>query len=421
MRQRLAALRARTRRSDALVIAGWCLLDLVAWGGFPLDPDAAVGIRLLVVGYAAAGFAVLRWQRTRPVLVFAVLWAHSLLAHQLSFMEYRPTVGVLVALYAVASRRGAILGLVAAVLSLAPETLTGASAVTATSGADLSAAVLVNTTFYLILSLTVWAIGVRVRAARLRAEELEYRREMATRDAVHAERGWIARELHDTVAHAVTVIVLQAAGARRIIDNSPDRAEAALHTIEDVGTATMDEMRQLLAVLSTGDDTGTGGYQLGLKDLDSLLGRIRAGGITVTLQVEGEPSELDPGVDLAAYRTVQETLTNATRHSGPGTRVTVQLIWTDDTLTVQVTDDGSGIPTTHTLSTGHGLVGLGERVALLGGQLRAGPAPDGGFRVSVTLPVPPIPVPAATTQDAVPTSPAPPTGPDVSVQSPPKG
>jgi signal transduction histidine kinase len=291
----------------------------------------------------------------------------------------------------VATRRGPWTGLVALVASAVPDGLTIAGVVGSAAAADRAATLVVNTTFYLILSLTVWGIGSRVRSARRHADDLEYRREMATRDAVHAERGWIARELHDTVAHAVTVIVLQAAGARRIIDNSPMRASQALETIEEVGKQTMDEMRQLLSVLHAGSpDTGQG-YQLGLKDLDSLFRRIRAGGVEIRLHSEGEPSELDPGVDLAAYRTVQETLTNATRHSGPGTQVTVQLIWSDHTLVVQVTDDGSGEPSppAHTLSTGHGLVGLGERIALLGGRLQAGPGPDGGFRVSVTLPVPP--------------------------------
>lgn len=391
---RQASSRPTPTRNDALLIAGCCLLDLVVWGGFPRDRSAGDGPGWVaaVLAYAVVGFAALLWRRRFPVAVFAFLLAHALLAHQLSWLDYAPTVGLLVALYAVSTRRNTVLGLLAAVASLIPDSLTIAEVLRSTPPAQRVATLTVNLTFYLILSFTVFGIGARVRTAWRTAEDLDYRREMATREAVHAERGWIARELHDTVAHAVTVIVLQAAGARRIIETSPGRATQALATIEDVGKQTMDEMRQLLAVLQPGArGGGDGGYQLGLKDVDSLVRRIRASGVSVGLQVEGQPSELDPGVDLAAYRTVQETLTNATRHSGPGTHVTVQLIWGEATLTVQVTDDGSGaVPApAHVLSTGHGLVGLGERIALLGGRLQAGPAPEGGFRVSVTLPVPP--------------------------------
>jgi signal transduction histidine kinase len=369
-----------------------CLVDLVVFGGFPRYPDAGAGTRAFVLAYAAAGFAALLWRRRHPVTVFAVLWAHSMLARELSFMDYQPTVGVLVALYAVATHRRVGVGLAATVASLCPDAFAVARLARSTASDVRTVTLVVNSTFYLILSFTVSGIGLRARSTRRQAEDLDYRREMATREAVHAERGWIARELHDTVAHAVTVIVLQAAGARRIIDNSPGRASLALETIEDVAKQTMDEMRQLLAILHTGDPASGAtapGYQLGLKDLDSLFRRIRVGGVSVGLQIEGEPTDLDPGVDLAAYRTVQETLTNATRHSGPGTQVTVQLIWSANALVVAVTDDGSGAPEqpTRTLSTGHGLVGLGERIALLGGRLQAGPAPDGGFRVSVTLPV----------------------------------
>ena len=212
--------------------------------------------------------------------------------------------------------------------------------------------------------------------------------------AISAERARISRELHDIVSHSVTVMVLLAAGARRVMDTTPERARTALAQIEQTGTHAMEELGRMLQVLRTGrqwDEPGRDGVgRPGLGEVYDLLAGVRAAGIKVDLQVQGEPRGVAPSVGIAAYRVVQEALTNITRHDGPGARATVRIAWADELL-VEIRDDGGGVPQAEVadrLSTGHGLAGLAERVAVAGGRLEAGQLPaGGGFRVAATLPV----------------------------------
>jgi signal transduction histidine kinase len=216
---------------------------------------------------------------------------------------------------------------------------------------------------------------------------------MAAREAASAERGWIAAELHDTVAHAVTMIVLQAAGARRIHGVEPEQVPKCLAAIENLGTQAMTELRQLLEVLRPTDPAAssapTAGYRLGIKDLDSLVRRVRDAGVSARIETEGQPRDLPVESDLAVYRTVQEALTNISKHGGPGSTGTVRLVWGAELLTIQVVDDGRGLRQQRGFvpSTGHGLRGLRERLNLLGGQLYAGPEAQSGFVVTATLPI----------------------------------
>ncbi|MGH8921399.1 MAG: sensor histidine kinase, partial [Actinomycetes bacterium] len=202
-----------------------------------------------------------------------------------------------------------------------------------------------------------------------------------------------ARELHDIIAHYVSVMLLQAAGARRILTSEPDRAARALANIEHSGMQATEELRRLLGVIRADDPVKTDeepSIQYGLDDLEPLLGRIQAAGVPVRLLIHGRPRDLDPSVDQSAYRIVQESLTNVTKYAGRGADTTVELRWEDDLVHLTVTDDGSGQldrPPVQ-LSTGHGLVGLRERATAVGGQLHAGPLPGGGFQVTVTLPTP---------------------------------
>jgi signal transduction histidine kinase len=239
------------------------------------------------------------------------------------------------------------------------------------------------------------ARGLRHRAllARelaLRNERLEVEREAQAAAAVSDERRRIARELHDVVAHSVSVMVVQSGAARRVLDAEPDNAVAALAEVERSGRQALSELRRLLGLMRDGDaDVAVREPQPTLAGLDDLVERARDAGLPVELRQEGRPFALPMGCDLAAYRVVQEALTNALKHAGDGARAKVLLRWTDDRLELDISDTGRGLDATvpdQDGPLGQGLVGMRERVALCGGDLEAGPGPSGGFRVRATIP-----------------------------------
>jgi len=227
-----------------------------------------------------------------------------------------------------------------------------------------------------------WAVGRMVHYRRLRETQLE--REKAEAEAAIAdERSRIARELHDVVAHAISVIVLQARGGRKLLDEEPAEARQALDAIERTASQALGEMRRLLGLLRESDEELALTPQPTLARLDDLVTRVREAGLPVELTVEGQPSELPPGVDLSAYRIVQEALTNALKHAGPATaRVTMR--YGDGELDLEISDDGAGSGNGD--SGGQGLTGIRERVAVFGGDVEAGRQPDGGYTVRVRLP-----------------------------------
>jgi signal transduction histidine kinase len=239
------------------------------------------------------------------------------------------------------------------------------------------------------------ARGLRHRAllARelaLRSERLEIERESQAATAVTEERRRIARELHDVVAHSVSVMVVQSGAARRVLDDEPDRAVVALTEVERSGRQALSELRRLLGLMRDGEENAAVREpQPTLAGLDDLIGRARDAGLSVELRQEGEPFPLPMGCDLAAYRVVQESLTNALQHAGDGARAKVLLRWSDDQLELDISDTGQGLTAAvpdHDGPLGQGLVGMRERVALCGGNLQAGPRPGGGFRVHATIP-----------------------------------
>jgi len=241
-----------------------------------------------------------------------------------------------------------------------------------------------------------WLIGDNLRVRRAytrqledRAVELEREREEKAIQAVTEERARIARELHDVVAHYVSVMVVQAAGARRVVDKDPASAKGALEAVEAAGRTALTEMRRMLEVLRA-DDPGMG-PQPGLGEIERLIGNVREGGLPVEFSIEGSACCLPAGMDLAAYRIVQEALTNTVKHGGKATaRVTV--CYTADTLEIEVVDDGRGAAAPLISGAdggGHGLIGMKERVALFGGKLEAGPVLTGGYRVFARMPVEP--------------------------------
>jgi signal transduction histidine kinase len=249
---------------------------------------------------------------------------------------------------------------------------------------------------FVIVAITAFvARGLRHRAllARelaLRTERLEVEREAQAATAVADERRRIARELHDVVAHSVSVMVVQSGAARRVLDSDPDDAVAALTEVERSGRQALSELRRLLGLMRDGDESqAVREPQPTLAGLDDLVKRARDAGLPVDLRQEGNAYALPMGCDLAAYRVVQESLTNALKHGGDGAEATVLLRWTDDHLELDITDTGQGLTATSHDGDGplgQGLVGMRERVALCGGDLQAGPSVSGGFRVRATIP-----------------------------------
>jgi signal transduction histidine kinase len=226
--------------------------------------------------------------------------------------------------------------------------------------------------------------GVETAVLAARAEIAEREREEQAARAVAEERARIARELHDLVAHSMGVIVIQSQGAQRTLDTNPERVRESLRAIETTSRDGLSELRRLLGLLTDPDTEDADGPQPSLDRLEDLVAQVREAGLPIELTIEAEPPQLAPGVQLAAYRIVQEALTNTLKHAGSA-RACVTVQFANGHLEVEVTDDGAGPRST--TSPGHGLVGMRERVALYGGALEAGGRPDGGYRVHARLPV----------------------------------
>ena len=346
------------------------------------------------VAIVVATTLALTWRRRAPTAVLLWTTGGELTLAALGYLPSSADVGAfLVSIYTVAAHRGlarsALGGLVAFaafnVMLLLHES--GISLMDyITDGALLAG---------------MWALGrnLRLRRAYLaeledRAERLERARGTGARAARMEERSRIARELHDVVAHHVSVMTVQAGAARRILDRSPESAREAMTTIEEVGRTALSEMRRIVGVLRTERDGEEVGGQLspqpGIADLGELIDHVRETGLSVNLWIEGQARTLSPGVDLAAFRLIQEALTNTLKHAGPQARAWVRLRYTETDLTVEVEDNGRGAQTLLSGDRdrpGHGLVGMYERVALYGGELRIGPRVGGGFGVRARFPL----------------------------------
>jgi signal transduction histidine kinase len=245
--------------------------------------------------------------------------------------------------------------------------------------------------FFSLLLGTPFVVGRAIRYRRLREaalqetnEALARERDERARTAVAEERTRIARELHDVVAHAVSVIVVQARGGRRLLDAEPEAARGAFDTIERTGQDALGEMRRLLGALRADDEALALAPQPSMTRLQALAEAVTEAGLPVELRIDGDPAELPPGVDVSAYRIVQEALTNALRHAGPA-RALVVVRYGDGELEIEVADDGRGAAQ-GTNGSGQGLVGIRERVNVYGGAFQAGRRPGGGYAVRATLP-----------------------------------
>ncbi|HEX7491047.1 MAG TPA: sensor histidine kinase [Candidatus Limnocylindrales bacterium] len=267
------------------------------------------------------------------------------------------------------------------------------------------------TMFYSVVAAVGLWLGRRrayVRTLVQRAEKLERERLVLQRErdamakhAVAVERARVARELHDVVAHHVSVMVIQAGAAQASLPPGSEVTGQALEAIRETGREAMAEMRRLLGLLRAEDPQGTAedddgvftrSPQPGMTDLEALAARTREAGVEVSLEVAGAPRHIPPGIELSAYRVAQEALTNTMRHAGPGSSATLRLLFEPGVLAVEVVDDGRGRPAMEAVERphrgfGHGLVGMRERVALFGGRLETGPQPGGGYRVLARFPL----------------------------------
>lgn len=225
------------------------------------------------------------------------------------------------------------------------------------------------------------------REAEERARTLAFEQETASERAVAEERQRIARELHDVIAHSVSVMTVQAGAVRRLLLPEQERERQALETVEATGREALTEMRRLVGLLREQGAMPEFAPQPSLRTLDILLGTVREAGLPVDLEVEGDERELPPGVDLSAYRLVQEALTNTLKYAGPA-QAWVTLRWRDDELELEVANDGRSDPSPN--GVGHGLAGMRERVAMYGGTLETGPREGGGFVVRCHLPLEPV-------------------------------
>jgi len=352
----------------------------------PHAPDQAVVIGpapappVWVLLAVAMTTAPLAFRRRYPVTAFCVLIAAVLTAH--NHVTTIAIAAVLLAAYSavVYSRFGRM-----ALLAVAAAAVVVTAAFPNTTPplpARFTALLVLAPTAAIAVGMRGWRERAGASAERLRRAEAEH--EAQTLRAVEAERARIASELHDVVTHNVSVMVVQAGAARRVLDTSPGEARAALFAVEASGRTAMGELRHLLGLLAPAGQADDAALvpQPGLGQVRTLVDRVRAAGLDVELSVTGA-RELPPGVDLAAYRVVQETLTNVIKHAGAA-RAVVCVEYRPDELVITVTDDGS---LASPGSGGRGLIGLRERIAIYGGELDAGPRPGGGWRVSARIPL----------------------------------
>ena len=395
MRRRINSLTERDWRViDRVFVAAILLLGLVETATL----DEVAGVRL---GSAAvmSGMAIsLLWRRTRPLEMYVALVALAL-AGELFFVgppgSLSQVLILLTASYSVgahaAGRRGFVgLGI-------------GVVGVTALAIAFDPSDIFFPVLFFVV---TPWMVGRVLRNTLLTARELAERAELAEHAredeelrAVMVERNRVARELHDVLAHNLSVVVVQAGAARRIVERDPDRAAEVAALIELTGREALAELRHLFGTVRRADGEARG-EQPGLGNLERLVTGVHQAGLEVDLRIDGEPVPLPAGVDLTAYRVVQEALTNALKHAGADS-ATVTVSYEPNEVAITVEDDGEGLSPERlsNLGGGHGLAGMEERVALYGGLLQAGRRRGGGFAVRARLPTRPL-VPGAELRSA---------------------
>jgi signal transduction histidine kinase len=373
----------------AVALAIGNLGEAIALGRYVLIP-ATLGLTVPVV-----------FRRGHPFGAFAVAIATG--AWQvLAIIQIGPAdLAIVVLLYTLAAyttRRISVIGLAVCLIGSAAATFRWGSP----PGGRLTHWLLMGAIVFAGPSLIAWVLGDSMRYRRAyyanleeRAARLERDRDVQAQVAAAAERARIARELHDVVAHNVSVMVVQAGAGRRVLDSSPGDAREAMLAIEASGRTAMTELRHLLGLLAPSgapeldgpEDQGALRPQPGLDEVPALVDRVRSAGLAVELRVTGTQRGLSQGPDLAAYRVVQEALTNVIKHAD-GARAQVRIEYRPHDLIIDVSNvAGDSGPSAG--GTGRGLIGLRERIAIYGGSLEVGPRPGGGWRVRATIPLEP--------------------------------
>jgi signal transduction histidine kinase len=381
--RQLWAWAARRERGTDVALAAAAFLTALffafdGWAEVPaVGPMAGIpfaGLVLLVIACVA-----LYWRRAYPLLVLAATGALTIVASGIGYTdptELAPCYAMLVALYSVGryvdDERWSYVGLAGAFAVVGFDYLIGEMTAVAVG-------------FGFVVLSVVWYIGRRLRERAERSEELRRERAADSDRAVQAERTRIARELHDVVAHRVSLMTVQAGAAKTVAAEDPQAALRAMEAVEHAGRQALDELRHLLGVLRPSADGGSLGPQPGLLDVPRLVDQFREAGLDVSLSVSGATTDLPARVDLSAYRIIQEALTNVLKHAGPGAQSDVRISIDVSTVAIEISDDGQAV--TSLPGSGHGIMGMRERAVLLGGSLAAGPLPGGGFRVVARLPI----------------------------------
>jgi signal transduction histidine kinase len=368
----------------------------IAVGGI----GTGIGLHRFVLIIISLGLAIpIVVRRLHPVGAFTTAIAFGAL--QVAVFRGRPIVtdaAIVVLLYTLAAystRRNSVIGLGICLFGAAIEVLELRVPIPAPSTWEW---LLLTYLLFAGPCLTAWVLGDSTRYRRAyytnleeRAARLERERDAHAQIAAAAERARIARELHDVVAHNVSVMVVQADGAAYALGTDPARTRQALAAISATGRQALNEMRALLGVLRRGDDGGLAVLAPlpGLGQLDELLDQARAAGLPVTCSIEGTVRPLAAGTALTAYRIIQESLTNVRKHAGGMACADVVLRYSDTAIELKITDNGAGAAAACD-GAGHGLTGMSERAAMYGGSVQAGPRPGGGFEVTATLPIVPV-------------------------------
>ncbi len=346
------------------------------------------GVPLLALPAGLAFIVALAWRRRFPLPVLALAMVPLGLAWtgpQMAPGSY--TYALLIALYSVGAHargRTALLGALGVAVVVAVAVIADLPLIRGPGDVG----------FLVLVIVGPWAAGVAVGRLRERergiarhALELERDRDEHVRTATKAERARIARDLHDVVAHAISIIVVQARGGRHIAASDPARARAAFDTIESLGGQALTEMQRMLEMLREGEsDQSPPAPQPSLRSVAVLARQVTEAGMPVEVTIDGGPIDLPAGIDVSAYRIVQEALTNALKHAGPAT-VEVRIRYGSDAVAVEVLDSGRGPGSPRAAESGHGLVGMRERARLYGGSVEAGPRAEGGFAVRAQFPL----------------------------------
>ncbi len=367
------------RLSDTVLALVSFFLTMAIWGSEQAGDEYTLSFGAFLV--FVLGNASLYWRRRHPERVHGVILGASALAMLMGYLR-GPIFALVISLYNLGrytvDQRNSAIGLVAAyvlliISELALQGLTSEDVIT------------------LLLPFMFWYAGRRVRGRgeylrllKERAEHLEREQRAEAERAVAAERTRIARELHDIVAHQVSLMTVQAGAAKTIVDADPAAAAKAMKSVEVAGRQALDELRHLLGVLRPDSENGGLGPQPGRGDLPRLVEEIERAGITVSLALDDGRHQLPARIELAIYRIVQEALTNVLKHAGPGAHADVRIRTDEQAVTVEIEDNGVG--GTRLPGSGHGIAGMRERAQSLGGTLDAGPREDGGYSVIARLP-----------------------------------